>query len=263
MSIRVLTAVLALCIANPALAQDDLDWDSRASPETDLVSASLVFDSGVGLGVRCLDGRYDALIAGLPEAPGNVGTREISIQFGEHDPNTQRWTVAEERSVVVSDLPARFARSLREGGRLQVRLLGAGPDGANLRYVFDLPASSSAIDRTLQACGKPLVDPRDLELEALGEQGLPGGLEWADRPRPPWPSAGSTYVRGVAVISCLTETTGRLRDCVVESQHPLDGGFGEAALRGTRRGRLQVAENPDAPVPTRLIIYRAVFENGR
>lgn len=259
MPIRVLTTLLILGTANMALAQDAADdWDLRVNPESDLVAASLTFDSGVAVGVRCFGGRYDALLAGLPAAAEDVDTRELSVQFGEEPASDQRWSVATDRRVVVSDLPARFARTLRDGGRMQVVLRGGGANGANLRYVFDLPASSAAVDQTLQACDKPLVDPRDAELEALGEQGLPGGLGWAEQPRPNYPS-GRTYVRGFAVISCLTQPDGRLRDCAVESQHPLDGGFGDAALRATRRGRIQVTENPTGPVPTRMIIFRTNF----
>ena len=258
---RCLAAASALLIAGPVIAQDGDDWDLSINPETNLIAASLVFDSGVAVGVRCFGGRYDALLAGLPAAPEGVETRELSVQFGDEDPDEQRWTVATNRQVVVSDLPARFARTLREGGRMQVLLRGGAPGGGNLRYVFDLPASSAAIDRTLEACDKPLVDARDLELEALGEQGLPGGLDWADRPRPSWPS-GRTYVRGFAVISCLTQSDGRLRDCAVESQHPLDGGFGDAALRATRRGRIEVTADPNAPVPTRMIIFRTNFNSS-
>lgn len=262
LSHRCLTALTALAIAGPALTQDTGDdWDLRINPEADLIAASLTFDSGVAVGVRCFGGRYDALLAGLPEAPPNVDRLELSIQFGDEPAADQSWSVAINRRIAVSDLPARFARTLREGGRMQVVLRGAGADGANLRYVFDLPASSAAIDQTLEACDKPLVDPRDLELEALGEQGLPGGLDWADRPRPSWPS-GRTYVRGFAAISCLTQPDGRLRDCAVESQHPLDGGFGESALRAARRGRIKVVENPDAPVPTRMIIFRTMFNTS-
>ncbi len=259
MPIRVLTTLLILGIASTALAQDVTDdWDLRINPEADLIAASLTFDSGVAVGVRCFGGRYDALLAGLPAAATNVDTRQLTIQFGDDAPDPEQWSVAVDRQVAVSGLPARFARSLRQGGRMQVVLRGAGANGSNIRYVFDLPASSSAIDQTLQACDKPLSDPRDAEIESIGEDGLPGGISWAERPRPSWPNAPET-TRGFAVISCLTQPDGRLRDCAIESQHPLDGGYGDAALRATRRARLQMTANPGAPMPTRFVIFRTNF----
>lgn len=254
-----LAAALSLLLAAPGFAQDTgADWDALADPARALTAATLTFDSGVLIGVRCASGRYDALLAGLPPAIEGAESRHLSVQFRDEEADDQQWTVATNPQVAVSDLPARFARSLRRGGRLQIRLIGAGPGGANLRYVFDLPASSNAIDRTLEACEKPLIDPRDAEIATLDPDGLPGGVTWAERPRPTYPS-GRTYVRGFAVISCLTQPDGRLRDCVVESQHPLDGGFGEEALRATRRGRVQSVANPDDPMPTSFIIYRNNF----
>lgn len=255
----VIAAGLGLFLALPAFAQDPgEDWDLRINPETDLIAASLTFDSGVAVGVRCFNGRYDALLAGLPEAPRNTDTRALTIQFGDDAPDPEQWSVAVDRQVAVSGLPARFARSLRQGGRMQVVLRGAGANGSNIRYVFDLPASSSAIDQTLQACDKPLNDPRDAEIESIGEEGLPGGISWAERPRPGWPNAPETS-RGFAVISCLTQTDGRLRDCAIESQHPLDGGYGDAALRATRRARLQITADPGAPMPVRFVTFRTNF----
>ncbi|WP_428150883.1 hypothetical protein [Brevundimonas sp.] len=262
MSVRTrppLTLALALLLAAPASAQDTgLDWDTLADPGQDLTAATLAFDSGVSIGVRCSAGRYDALLAGLPPAAEGAESRALFVQFRDEPVSEQRWTVTTNPQVAVSDLPARFARSLRDGGRMQIRVIGGGPGGANLRYIFDLPASAAAIDRTLEACEKPLTDPRDAEIDALDSEGLPGGVTWAEQPRPTYPS-GPTYTCGFAVVSCLTLPDGRLRDCMVESQHPLDGGFGDAALRATRRGRVQMVASPDEPMPTRFIVYRTQF----
>lgn len=248
-----------LTLAGPGRAQEaGDDWDFQVDPTTQLTTASLIFDNGLLVAVRCVGSRYDALLAGLPAAPEDAETRELSIQFRDAEAGTQRWSVGINPQVAVSDLPARFARELREGGRLQVVVPGGGTGGANVRYVLDLPTSSSAIDQTLQACEKPLVDPRDAEIDSLDDEGLPGGVTWAERPRPEYPS-GRTYVRGFAAISCLTQADGRLRDCAVESEHPLDGGFGEAALRGVRRARVRATEATDGPLPTRFIIFRTVF----
>ena len=71
---------------------------------------------------------------------------------------------------------------------------------------------------------------------------------------------GRTYTAGFAVVTCLARPDGRITDCVVETEFPADGGFGAAALRGARRGRL---ENMDGgPVPLTRVSYRTNFDMG-
>jgi hypothetical protein len=259
MSGRLLTALVAMAVATTALAQDTAaDWDATDDPARKLTAASSSFSNGLSIAFRCMDNRYDALIVGLPLATGESQTRTIGMQFGEKPMQDARWNIGSNASVLVSDLPARLAREFRDGGPLQLVARGAGDGGANLRYVIELPASGAQIDRTLEACARPIVDPRDAEIADLGENGLPGGFSWANAPEPSYPR-GPTYERGFATVSCLNQTDGRLRDCVVESEHPLNGGFGEAALRATRRARVQSIADPRASLPTRMIIYRTNF----
>lgn len=261
MSARALTpfVALALALASAVQAQDVApDWDATNDPSRELTAASSSFSSGLSIAFRCRGNRYDALIVGLPLATGEIETRTIGMQFGEKPMRDARWNVGSNPGVLVSDLPARLAREFREGGQLQLLARGVGEGGANLRYVMDLPASGAQIDRTLEACGRPTIDPRDAEIADLGDNGLPGGFSWANAPEPSYPR-GPTFERGFATISCLNQADGRLRDCVVESEHPLDGGFGEAALRATRRARVQSTEDPRAVLPTRMVIYRTNF----
>ncbi|MGZ9099059.1 MAG: energy transducer TonB family protein [Brevundimonas sp.] len=254
-----LIALLAWAAALPAQAQDATqDWDLHRNTRTDAVMAFSVFDNGLGVAVRCVDGAYEALLSGLPAAPEDAETRTLGVAFGDDDMAMQRWGVATNDTVAVGERPAPFARKLRQGGRMQILVPGGGDGGRNLRYDLTLPASSTSIDETLNACERPLVDPRDAEMDALPEGGLPSSLVWVRTPQPDYPST-VRYGRGFAVVSCLVNPDGTLRDCGVDSEHPHDGGFGASTLRGIRRARVQDAGNPDTPLAPVMVSFRARF----
>jgi hypothetical protein len=254
---RILTALLACAAALPALAQDaSADWDLAHDQRNKLLVAYTRFDNGLGIGARCADGGFEAVISGLPPA-GRASSRPLRIAFGDDELSDSQWWVATNDTVAVSELPAPFARELRAGGRLRILVPNGAPDGRNLLYDLTLPASSSSIDQTLTACGRPLVDPRDAELEALEEDGVPRNLAWAVRPRPEFPS--TRYARGFAVATCVSNPDGSLRDCTLESEHPRDGRFGQAALAAVRRARLQNLADPGAPLPVTHVLYRTHF----
>ena len=255
---RALTVLFTCAVAIPALAQDaPQDWDLHRNTRTDAVMAFSVFDNGLGIAVRCVDGAYEALLSGLPEA-GDHETRTLGVAFGDDEMDMQRWSVARDDTVAVGERPVPFARKLREGGRVQILVPGGGGGGRNLRYDLTLPASSTSIDETLNACGRPLVDSRDAELDALPDDGLPRSLLWVRAPRAEYPS-GARYGRGFAIVSCLVNPDGTLRDCAVESEHPHDGGFGDATLRAVRRARVRDTDNPEAPVAPAMVSFRARF----
>ncbi|WP_332639459.1 hypothetical protein [Brevundimonas sp.] len=254
---RALTALLACAVALPALAQNaSADWDLAQDQRKNLLVAYARFDNGVSIGTRCADGGFEAVISGLPPA-GRASTRPLRIAFGDDDLSDSRWGVATDDTIAISELPAPFARELRAGGRLRILVPNGAPDGRNLLYDLTLPASSSSIDQTLTACGRPLVDPRDAELEALEEDGVPRNLAWAVRPRPNFPS--TRYARGFAVATCVSNPDGSLRDCTIESEHPRDGRFGQAALAAVRRARLQNLADPGAPLPVTRVLYKTHF----
>ncbi|HEY1071693.1 hypothetical protein [Brevundimonas sp.] len=258
-SALILATALAALPAAPVLAQDGppngaVDWDVTRDPSQKLIIAYTVFDNGLGIGARCLNRSFQVLISGLPPATG--ATRKLKIAFQDDDFDEQRWNVAEDNAVAISDRPSPLARDMRDGGKMQIIVPGGAEGGRNLRYVLDLPASGAAIDEALLACDRPLVDPRDAELDALGDDGLPMNIEWSRQPEPSYPD-GRTYTRGFATVTCLTQPDGRLRDCVVETEHPIDGGFGEAALDATRRGRVRSKDG--GPVPLGMIQFRTNF----
>lgn len=254
---RPLAVLLACAVALPALAQDaSRDWDMMQDPRKKLLAAYTLFDNGLGIATRCADGGFEVVLINLPPA-GRATSRPLRIAFGDDDLAETRWNVAVDDTVAVSELPAPFARNLREGGRLRIQVPNGTSDGRHLLYDLQLPASSESIDRTLTTCERPLVDPRDAELEALSEDGVPSNLTWAVQPQPRYPS--TDYARGFAVISCLTNPDGSLRDCAIETEHPRDGRFGEATLASARRARVQNLAEPGAPVPTVQVLYRTHF----
>lgn len=256
---RPLAVLLACAVALPALAQDaDRDWDVLREPDKKLTAAFTLFDSGLGIATRCVDESYEVVIVGLPPAGADSDTRELRVAFGDDEPAAQLWNVAINDTTAVSSLPAPFARKLRQGGRLRITIPGGAEGGRNLLHDVVLPASSVSIDETLTVCDRPLVDPRDAELDALPDSGLPTNLVWATPPRPTYPSR-ARYGRGFAMVMCLTSPDGSLRECSVEAEHPQDGGFGAAALRGTRRARVANAESPTDPVPVAAVLFRNTF----
>lgn len=255
-------AVLALVIsvaAAPASAQTaGDDWDVTESPERRMFAASTTFSTGVSVILRCVNNQFDAVIAGLPAAAPGTEWRTVSLQFGEAPAGEARWFVGTNPATVISRLPARLARQLREGGLVKLRVEDPGQAGRRVRYDLELPTSAANIDRTLSACGRPISDPRDALVESLEETGLPGGMEWARAPEPRYPD-GRTFDRGFVLTSCLSRPNGQLTDCIVESEFPLGGGFGEAALRAASRARVRMAADPSAPVPIRMIVYSTNF----
>lgn len=258
--LRLTTSLLALALASPLQAQTPRDWDLVVDPSKKLTVAYSEFDSGLAVLFRCMDGSFAAMISGLP---ANLQERRtLKMQFGEEEAHDTSWTTTTDATVVVGDYPAPLARDFRQGGSLRVTIPRGAPDGRNLQHVVELPPSHSAIDEVLTTCSKPLTDPRDAELEAIGEESMTGGMTWARRPDPTYPRRGYRYRGGQAVTSCLTSSDGTLRDCRTEMEHPEDAGFGAAALDAVRRARVRSTETPDQPIPVRTIGFLTRFRSG-
>ena len=248
----------AQATASPPAADPARDWEVHRNIRRDTVLAYLVYDNGLSLALRCNDGGYEAILGGLP-APldPRASTRTLGVAFRDEEMSTQRWNVAVQDNMAVSEFPAPFARQLRQGGRLQILVPEGGGPGRNLRFDVTLPTSPGSVDETLAACNRPPVDPRDLELDSLSEEGVPVGMTWTRRPGVQFPSNG--FARGFSVVTCMTNPDGTLRDCVVESEHPRGGGFGQATLRAARRARVGWPGEDDRLVPTRLVSFRVNF----
>lgn len=254
-----LAALLGASVVSPSAEAQTPPAGRWALIEQEGATAALVrFSSGIDIMVRCRGETLDALIAGLPPTTGR--RRELRRSGADDPVQSESWLLAEDPAAAFSEVPARFARSLREGGPMNVVVPGAGANGRNLRYVLDIPSDTAAIDTTLAACGRPVVDPRDDLVELTGDGSPPGGLGWETPPRPVYPEGFATYDWGFASLSCLTKPDGSLEQCQVEAQNPPNGPFGASALRATRNARLQVTEQPDAPVPRRVIVFSTRFD---
>ena len=244
--------------AQSTTVQPTDDWDMTRDPSKKLVLAHVGLTSGLMIATRCMDGRFDVLLAGLPPAPGRDLTRPLALGWDGEVGGPSTWNITTDRSVVLASFPAAAARRLRLGGRLQVSIPNGASDGRTLRHDVELPLSSAAIEETLTACGKPLVDPRDAFLPDVPASGLSAPARWARPPRPSYPSS-SRYASGYAVATCLTQPDGKLGDCVIESEHPSDGRFGEATLSATRRAEVTIDGEEKGRYTPRMISFRTNF----
>lgn len=255
--------VAGVLAAGPVLAQSmtttsNDDWDITRDPSKKLVAAHIGLTSGLTIATRCLNDRFDVMLAGLPAAPGRDPTRSLALAWDEKPEKRSTWNATTDRTVAIADYPAATARKLREGGRLKVTIPnGAGP-GRNLTHDVELPPSSAAIAETLTACGKPLEDPRDALLPDVPAGGLSAPAVWSRAPRVAYPN-NPKYVTGYAVVTCVTQPDGSLADCVVESEHPMDGRFGEAVLQSTRRARVTIPDHEVGRFPPQMVGFRVTF----
>lgn len=241
--------LIGVLVASTALAQDaPTDWEIDHDPAKRSVVATVVFDSGIVIGVRCVRGALGVVLGGLPPATG--ATRPLRISYGDQPMRNEVWVPTTNPSVAVHHYPASVARRLRLGGPMNIVVPGAGEGGRNLRYVLDLPASATAIEQVLTACNRPLVDPRDALLDE-NPTGELRGLRWVRRPHADYPEEAiqNGIGGGYAVLSCVSQRDGSLTACEVESEHPLGSGFGRASLDSLRRARVGAPEGSDGPVP--------------
>lgn len=266
-------ALVSLAARAPACAQEGADqaedWSLTSVPDRQAVVATISFTSGLTIAARCMDGVYDVLITGLPDAPRRATSREIGIQAGdETEPYTSVWTAGTERHTAFSRIPAVVARDLAKGGQLQVILPASTRDGRRTRYVMDLDPSSSAIEQTLTSCGRPMVDPREaraLEIDGNGQDGLPDTVQWQTMPRPSFPESvnGRLPLEGYVVLSCVLTSEGRMTECQSESEQPAGYNLWRSAERSLPRARIKLSDDAAAaglPLAGRLVRFSVVFK---
>jgi hypothetical protein len=233
-------AIVALAVTAPARAQEtaNQDWALVEAPERNAVIAITSFDNGITLAGRCVNGAFDVTVAGLP--PERGFSRVVRVSVGPEDLKQETWTVGEDRTIAFSRLPAPFARRLAVGGQLQISVPGSG-GRPGTRYVMELPPSPATLERTLTACGRSLVDPRDGNLDRYAPNGLSPGLEWAIQPRLDFPDSvrGRYVTRASVTVSCSVNATGTLADCVIESEHPGGFGYGREVVRSLGSARVR------------------------
>lgn len=254
----IILAIVAMVGASQARAQEPAsqDWALVEAPDRNAIIAVTSFDNGVTLAGRCVNGVFDLTVAGLPPARGF--SRVVRVSIGDEDLTQETWTVGEDPTIAFSRLPAPFARRLAVGGQLQISI--PGPSGQRgTRFVMDLPPSPTALERTLSACGRPLVDTRDANLDRDAPDGLSAGLDWALRPRLRAPDSvrGRYVTHATVTVSCAVAGTGVLTDCIIESEHPGGYGYGREVVRSLRTAR--VRSLTDAGLGGQVVIFTVRF----
>lgn len=257
---RVLVPLLVVCMASPAFAQStdtEADWEIVRDPARKTTLAVLTTTTGLNLAVRCVDSSLNAVLAGLPAAERSEDRRMLRLKFRDDEEYGSAWTVTTDRAVAVADFPAAFARDIRDGGRVQITVPDGAGAGRNMRYDLTLPPSTIAIDEVLSECGRPSIDPRDAVTLDVGSGGLPRGMTWAVPPRPRYPS--TRYAAGAVTLTCVVNPNASLSDCLVESEHPADGRFGQAALRAMSQARVASRDETDGQYTRRMVALRVSF----
>jgi len=236
------------------------DWDIHRLVDQKATIATAAFNNGITLISRCSKGVFDLILTGLPSASGKESSRLLTLVLDNNvDPKPSSWLVGEDRTVAFSQIPAMLARQLATGGHLEI-IAPAEPGGRRTRYIMELTRSGSAIEETLNACDRPLVDPRDLVLQGDGGA-LPDGIIWTRLPRPNFPNGGTARA-GYVTLSCLAGAEGRAQDCQVESEQPPGANFARAALRSMDAARLGLTDQAIAagrPAPSGLIVFTISF----
>lgn len=261
-------AVLTLSVqakAQDAAPAADSDWALTVLPERRATLAVVDFSSGISIAARCIDGTYDVILAGLPAAPGRATTRELALAVGEAgELQTTVWSVAEDRTSAFSRIPAMVARELAKGGQLQIVVPAVEPGGRRTRYLSSLTPSSRAIEQTLTACGRALVDPRNSRYDGNGQDGLPSPLEWVRMPQPEFPESvrGKIPTEGYVVLSCVTGANGSITNCQTESEAPSGFRLTESVLDSLGPARLKLSEaavESGAKLEGRLFVFTVNF----
>lgn len=261
-----LSAAILTTPAAPALGQDAAapqDWVVTRLREGNTLIASAPFDNGITIAARCSRDAFTLILTGLPEVDRSESDRTLILVVGEDgEERSDTWTVANDRTVAFSRVPAIITLRLIEGGPFHVIVPGE-PGGPRTRFVMSLRPSESALQETLTHCGRPVDSPRDTALLGDG-RGLPAGFTWTRAPLPDFPSATvhGSATGGSVTLTCRVGEGGRLSECIVEDEFPAGFNFGRAVLRSlgaARVGPSEEARATGAPFEGRLILFTVRF----
>lgn len=225
----ILIAAVGIGAAAQANAQTSDDWDVSTDAGRRLTVASVEYESGALLRVQCQAGQLDVAISGLPASPADSRPYARSLPDGRLIQSY--WTGAPATGTLLSGEPVRDARSFKAGGALK---LASGADAhPPLSIDLDLPSQSNGIDQVLTACGRPLVDPRDM-LIAVNDLMLEApSLEISDK------AARYSDIR--IEISCVV-AAGRLAECQSDHETPTAPEAGEDTARLANGHRLRLRD---------------------
>lgn len=235
MSHWLVASAMALAVPGVSWAQDASDdWDLVQDPARNLTMAVLAYDSGPAVAVRCVAGRFEVILTGLPESDEQTVTLELG--FGDEELRDTTWWGSEVPGLLASTRPGLTARRFRQGGDLNI-VVPAKEGEARRRFVMDIVPSVSAINAVLTECDQPIEDTR-----IPGDQWVlpdyPVAPSWQRRPTPTFPDrAVNNSSWGLVFLSCIAMPDGAVRQCQVDSEGPPNLGFGEAALASVRTAR--------------------------
>lgn len=244
---RLLAGLVTAGLAGPLCAQEATTWDLQAEGPDRLV-ASALFGNSPGLAIQCSGGVFDFALLNLPPAPRDGDShRKLETGLDLADLEDHYWQARAGSSTALAFTAARRARSLRKGGVYYVRVPAAA-DQPPVTFALPLPEDSAGVDRVLEACGKPVVEPRD-DLPEVND--LLDPERWAFRAFELTPPERAVRAGGGMTrveVSCLIAPAGRVHDCRIDSETPAGMGVGAAMLRATDRVRLNFGDNADAAV---------------
>lgn len=251
-----LAAMLATwaALGAPSAAQDRADltddtWDYSETGGVHL--ASVAYDGGRAIGVRCSHGALGVLLMGLGLPPAQrVDTVMLDVAVDDHD-SQQTWLTLPGHPALFSARPAYLARSLRNAAVISLQIEDRTP-----RLNLPLPSDGAAVDRVLSACGQPLAVSRD-DFPEIGPR--PDGAANNIWKRPPNLSATAADARyDFVVVSCVVAPDHRLTACQPEVQEP-SGRASASVARAFESGRL----NPDAAIPEGRVLVALVTPDRR
>lgn len=223
-------------------------WDMTNHADHGRV-ASAAWMSGQAVLVRCNAGRLDVVINGLP--PAETRSRRIEMTLGAVGPETQSWAAAPGSPIASPPEPARIARLLADGGRLDLRVLTTGSEAT---YRLPLPSDGRGVRDVLRACNQPTTGEHD-RLPRLAET----ATRWARNPAAILPPRFGKYrfVEAEARLGCLIDADGHPSSCWVEGETPPGKGVGPAAVASTMTARFEIPD--DGKTGFRIIRFNYKF----
>jgi TonB family protein len=199
--------------------------------------------------VLCRDERLETRIGGLPASAGDI--RRLQINVPGSDLRDSTWIVGADQTTALSVAPDIYARRLRDGGKLIVRVPKEG-DNRAVRYELLLPEAHESLDTVLTACGAPLERAEDADFEPEAPM-----ITWASLPTPQYPTQASSLAARVK-LGCEVDPGGELSDCRILEESPRMQGFGRAAVQAARRARVARVDDQEV-TESRSITFNISF----
>lgn len=245
-------AALWLVSIGTAAAQS---WTPADVGDPAATAATVQWASGMQALARCKDGKLDVLLQ-TPE-PVEAPVVFVLRQRESDEPGGEYWRTSANGGAIFARRPGRFARSIRKGGVLSLKL--RGPAMPDREYRFRLPSGVEALDSVLNACNEAVAEPeREGRVEIARR---PSGIELGHYYPP---NARARNLSGVAAIDCIVAAEGRLTDCLAVDEAPQGESFGlYSAVVAEEFFRVRLAEGATGPLEGRTVWIPLRWVMGR